>query len=117
MKILVVEDNIKLLKSIIDELNNHFETESCSDGEEALYHGPERYFQDGAQHPGLEAAGGVQAVGFDFLTVRGGYDEVEQRHSFGKGRSQGGAPYAHWFEAQFSEYQYPVEGDVGDDHH
>ena len=37
MKILVVEDNIKLLKSIVDELNNHFETESCSDGEEALY--------------------------------------------------------------------------------
>ena len=37
MKVLVVEDNIKLLKSISDELNNHFETESCSDGEEALY--------------------------------------------------------------------------------
>ena len=37
MKVLVVEDNIKLLKSILDELNTHFETESCSDGEEALY--------------------------------------------------------------------------------
>ena len=37
MKVLVVEDNIKLLKSILDELNTYFETESCSDGEEALY--------------------------------------------------------------------------------
>lgn len=37
MKILVVEDNIKLQKSILDELNNHFETYASSDGEEALY--------------------------------------------------------------------------------
>ena len=37
MKILVVEDNIKILKSICDELNNHFDTYKCSDGEEALY--------------------------------------------------------------------------------
>jgi len=37
MKILVVEDNIKILDSICDELNTHFETYKCSDGEEALY--------------------------------------------------------------------------------
>ena len=37
MKILVVEDNIKLLDSIVKELNEHFETYYCSDGEEALY--------------------------------------------------------------------------------
>ncbi|WP_290459469.1 response regulator transcription factor [Romboutsia ilealis] len=37
MKILVVEDNIKILNSICDELDNHFETYKCSDGEEALY--------------------------------------------------------------------------------
>lgn len=37
MKVLVVEDNIKLLKSVVEELSAHFETESCSDGEEALY--------------------------------------------------------------------------------
>ena len=37
MKILVVEDNIKILNSIYDELNNHFDTYKCSDGEEALY--------------------------------------------------------------------------------
>ncbi len=37
MKILVVEDNIKILNSICDELNNHFDTYKCSDGEEALY--------------------------------------------------------------------------------
>ena len=37
MKILVVEDNIKILKSICDELDNHFDTYKCSDGEDALY--------------------------------------------------------------------------------
>jgi len=37
MKILVVEDNIKILDSICNELNTHFETYKCSDGEEALY--------------------------------------------------------------------------------
>ena len=31
MKILVVEDNIKILNSIYDELNNHFDTYKCSD--------------------------------------------------------------------------------------
>ena len=36
MKVLVVEDNIKLLKSISDELNNHFETDSFSHGEQGL---------------------------------------------------------------------------------
>ncbi len=37
MKILVVEDNIKLLDSIVRELENHFQVESSSDGEEALF--------------------------------------------------------------------------------
>lgn len=37
MKILVIEDNVKILNSICDELNKHFETYKCSDGEEALY--------------------------------------------------------------------------------
>ena len=37
INILVVEDNIKILKSICDELDNHFDTYKCSDGEEALY--------------------------------------------------------------------------------
>ena len=37
MKILVVEDNIKILKSICDELDNHFDTYKCSDGEDALF--------------------------------------------------------------------------------
>ncbi|RDY23763.1 DNA-binding response regulator [Romboutsia maritimum] len=37
MKVLVVEDNRKLLRSIVNELKNHFEIESCEDGEEALY--------------------------------------------------------------------------------
>ena len=37
MKILVIEDNVKILNSICDELNTHFETYKCSDGEEALY--------------------------------------------------------------------------------
>ena len=37
MKILVVEDNIKILKSICAELDNHFDTYKCSDGEDALY--------------------------------------------------------------------------------
>ena len=30
-------DNIKILKSICDELDNHFDTYKCSDGEDALY--------------------------------------------------------------------------------
>lgn len=37
MKILVVEDNIKLLESIVSELKNHFQVEYVSDGDEALY--------------------------------------------------------------------------------
>lgn len=37
MKILVVEDNKQILNSIYKELQNHFEAETCSDGEEALY--------------------------------------------------------------------------------
>lgn len=37
MKVLVVEDNRKLLRSIVNELKKHFEIESCEDGEEALY--------------------------------------------------------------------------------
>ena len=37
MKILVVEDNEKLLNSITKELDKHFEVEFCKDGEEALY--------------------------------------------------------------------------------
>lgn len=37
MKILVAEDNIKLLDSIVRELENHFQVESSSDGEEALF--------------------------------------------------------------------------------
>lgn len=37
MKLLVVEDNKKLLESIMDELNNYFDVECCEDGEEALY--------------------------------------------------------------------------------
>ncbi|MEG0855976.1 MAG: response regulator transcription factor [Terrisporobacter sp.] len=37
MKILVVEDNKKLLETIVLEVKKHFETESCEDGEEALY--------------------------------------------------------------------------------
>ena len=37
MKILIVEDNIKILNSIAEELNNHFDTYKCSDGEDALY--------------------------------------------------------------------------------
>lgn len=37
MKILVVEDNIKLLQTIEKELLKHFEVECCEDGEEALY--------------------------------------------------------------------------------
>ena len=37
MKILVVEDNKKLLESIVKEINIHFQCESCEDGEEALY--------------------------------------------------------------------------------
>lgn len=37
MKILVVEDNKKLLKTIEKELLKHFEVECCEDGEEALY--------------------------------------------------------------------------------
>lgn len=37
MKLLVVEDNIKLLESIMKELEKHFEVECCKDGEEALY--------------------------------------------------------------------------------
>lgn len=37
MKILVVEDNRKLLQTIEKELKKHFEVECCEDGEEALY--------------------------------------------------------------------------------
>lgn len=37
MKILVVEDNKKLLQTIEKELKKHFEVECCEDGEEALY--------------------------------------------------------------------------------
>ncbi|WP_042275115.1 response regulator transcription factor [[Clostridium] dakarense] len=37
MKVLIVEDNKKLIESISIELNKHFETETCEDGEEALY--------------------------------------------------------------------------------
>lgn len=37
MKVLIVEDNSKLLKSLEDELKNHFEIDSCSFGEEAIY--------------------------------------------------------------------------------
>ena len=37
MKILVVEDNIKILNSIYDELNNHFDVYKCNNGEDALY--------------------------------------------------------------------------------
>ncbi|SCI16520.1 MULTISPECIES: response regulator transcription factor [unclassified Romboutsia] len=37
MKILVVEDNKKLLESIEKEVSSHFQCEICSDGEEALY--------------------------------------------------------------------------------
>ncbi len=37
MKILVVEDNISLLKSITKELDEHFQVESISNGEEAYY--------------------------------------------------------------------------------
>lgn len=37
MKILVVEDNIKILNSIYDELDNHFDVYKCSNGEDALY--------------------------------------------------------------------------------
>lgn len=37
MKILIVEDNKKLLDSIVNELKTHFEVESISDGEEALF--------------------------------------------------------------------------------
>ena len=37
MKILVVEDNKKLLQTIEKELLKHFEIECCEDGEEGLY--------------------------------------------------------------------------------
>ena len=37
MKILVVEDNIKILNSIYDELSYHFDIYKCSNGEDALY--------------------------------------------------------------------------------
>ncbi len=37
MKILVVEDNKKLLETIKKELSKHFEVESCEDGEESFY--------------------------------------------------------------------------------
>lgn len=37
MRVLVVEDNKKLLDSIMKELSNHFDIEKCEDGEEALY--------------------------------------------------------------------------------
>lgn len=37
MKVLIVEDNKKLIENIDNELNKHFETEKCKDGEEALY--------------------------------------------------------------------------------
>lgn len=37
MRLLVVEDNKKLLTSIVQELDKHFEVDKCEDGEEALY--------------------------------------------------------------------------------
>ena len=37
MRILIVEDNKKLLQSIEKELSKHFEVECCEDGEESLY--------------------------------------------------------------------------------
>lgn len=37
MKVLIVEDNRKLLETIEKELSKHFEVECCEDGEEALY--------------------------------------------------------------------------------
>lgn len=37
MKILIVEDNRKLLETIEKELSKHFEVECCEDGEDALY--------------------------------------------------------------------------------
>lgn len=37
MKVLVVEDNLKLLNDIVSEISKHFEVEKCEDGEEALY--------------------------------------------------------------------------------
>ena len=37
MKILVVEDNKKLLQTIEKEIIKHFEIKCCEDGEEALY--------------------------------------------------------------------------------
>lgn len=37
MKILIVEDNKKLLQTIEKELQKHFQVECCEDGEEALY--------------------------------------------------------------------------------
>lgn len=37
MRILVVEDNKKLLNSISNEVSEHFQCERCEDGEEALY--------------------------------------------------------------------------------
>ena len=37
MKILVVEDNKKLLEGIVKEISSHFQCESCEDGEEDLY--------------------------------------------------------------------------------
>jgi len=37
MKILVVEDNRSLLESIVNEMKNHFDVESCEGGEEAIY--------------------------------------------------------------------------------
>ena len=37
MKILVVEDNKKLLQTIEKEIIKHFEVKCCEDGEEALY--------------------------------------------------------------------------------
>ncbi len=37
MKVLIVEDNSKLLESLEEELKNHFEVDSCSFGEEAIY--------------------------------------------------------------------------------
>ncbi|MEG1311616.1 MAG: response regulator transcription factor [Romboutsia sp.] len=37
MKVLIVEDNKKLIKSISSELKKHFDVDKCEDGEEALY--------------------------------------------------------------------------------
>lgn len=37
MKILIVEDNKKLLQSILLEVEKHFDVDVCEDGEEALY--------------------------------------------------------------------------------